>query len=109
MHRRTLLLSSACAAVVAKAASAHDWYTGLKNKAGEYCCSIHDFKPVRAWIDPTDGLWHALYPTADGKMIEYAIPPEIILPDEMNKEPFQAHLAVVYGKPRCFLRKAAGG
>lgn len=88
---------------------AHDWYTGLKNKRNEMCCSIHDFKPVKAWIDETDGLWHAIYPYADGRTQEFAIPEDIILPDELNKEPFQAHLAVLYGKPRCFLRKSTGG
>lgn len=107
--RWTILVLVVAAIVLwATGVFAHDWYTGLQNKAGEYCCNKHDFKPVRAWVDPTDGLWHAMYPTKDGE-VEYAIPPEIILPDDKNKEPFQAHLAVVYGKPRCFLRKAAGG
>lgn len=90
-------------------AKAHDWYTGLKNKAGWSCCNMHDFKPVQAWISDVDGLWHALYPLANGEFVEYVIPPEVILDDALNQEPFQAHLAIVADKPSCFLRKAAGG
>lgn len=96
-------------------AVAHDWYTGTlipggPNK-GFSCCNQMDFKPVKAW--QVDGKWHALYPGKDGNgaesFTEYTIPDELILDDSLNKEPFQAHLAVHNGEVRCFMRKAAGG
>ena len=90
-------------------AFAHDWYSGLKNKYGWPCCDKHDFKPVRAWVDRDDGLWHALYPNDDGTVTEWIIPNDLILDDSLNKEPFQAHLAIYKGEIRCFLRKRAGG
>jgi hypothetical protein len=98
------------AAVIAlkKPAHAHDWYKGLKNYRGDFCCDIHDFKPVRAWQD-AEGLWHALYPEDDGTITEYVVDPLLVLDDHHNKEPFQAHLAVRGRVPRCFLRKASGG
>lgn len=100
------------AAVIAlkRPAHAHDWYAGLQNKRGEWCCNKHDFKPVRAWVDEKDGLWHARYPNGDGTFTEYVVDdPDTIVDDHKNLEPFQAHLAVMGGRVRCFLRKASGG
>ncbi len=87
---------------------AHDWYVGLQNKRGWICCNKDDFKPVQAWQDDAAN-WHALYPNADGTKTEYIIEEWQMVDDKFNKEPFQAHLAVMNGQVRCFLRKAAGG
>jgi hypothetical protein len=103
MHRVLLALALGLVASSCEPALAHDWYTGLTNKLGWHCCNQHDFKPVKAWQDD-DGRWHAIY---DG--VEYVVPDYAILPDEKNLEPFQAHMAVMLGVVRCFLRKAAGG
>jgi hypothetical protein len=90
-------------------AHAHDWYTGLQNQYGHYCCNKHDFKPVQAWQDD-DGLWHAMYPNDDGTFTEYVVTdPKTMVDDNKNQEPFQAHMAIVDGGVRCFLRKATGG
>lgn len=87
--------------------SAHDWYTGLHNQKGWICCNKDDFKPVRARM--IDDVWHAWYPEKDGSITEYRVPEWAIVDDKYNKEPFQAHLAVMSGQVRCFLRPGAGG
>lgn len=105
---RYVTLLTTAAILQGVAVEAHDWYTGLVNKKGWICCSKDDFKPVQAWTDD-NGQWHALYPNEDGTKTEYAIEEWQMVDDKFNKEPFQAHLAVMNGQVRCFLRKSAGG
>ena len=84
----------------------HDWYQHLKIPGSDAsCCSNKDCRPVRAYRDD-NGNWLALL---QGQWVP--IPPRVILPRGMNREPFQKHLcgsvdgSFIY----CFLEDEAGG
>ena len=104
-----LAFSSFLLIALSEPSMAHDWYSGLRNRYDLPCCNKDDFKPVKAWQDKESGQWIALYPNDDGTVTEWAIPDDLILDDNLNQEPFQAHLAIYKGQVRCFLRKRAGG
>lgn len=94
----------------------HDWYEGLKRPdAIGSCCNklkvattgetIGDCRPTRATIG-RDGIWRALI---DGDWTP--VPPEKVLPAELNQDPLQAHICahVKTKEIYCFLPKGAGG
>lgn len=82
----------------------HDWYKDLhQNGTGYSCCNNEDCRPTRAELQP-DGTWKALI---DGKWTP--IPPSVVLPTTLNKDPLHAHVcASRSGTIYCFLGAGNG-
>ncbi len=81
----------------------HGWYKGLMSPMGYSCCNDSDCRPVRAFYDGEH--WKAL---VDGKW--EMVPPNVILPDKLNKDPLHAHACRSTGGTwYCFLKGQAGG
>jgi hypothetical protein len=88
----------------------HDWYRSLtKPGTATSCCNAMrpdgegDCRPVRAVL--REGEWFALIP-GEGWL---PVPRDVILPDDMNREPLEAHACrSKAGTWHCFLRKGGG-
>jgi hypothetical protein len=87
----------------------HNWYKGLQSPMGFSCCNAMtsetegDCRPVRAFYDGEQ--WKAL---VDGKW--EAVPANVVLPDNLNKDPLHAHACRSRGGTwYCFLPGKAGG
>lgn len=89
----------------------HDWYRGL-TKPGTVmsCCNAltsdgqGDCRPVRAFFDSARDRWRAM---VDGRWED--VPPDVILPDHLNKEPLYAHACRSRGGTwYCFLKGGGG-
>ncbi len=85
----------------------HDWYRLLKR--GTYSCcngdqpgNMGDCRPVHA-APQKDGTWRVFI---GGQWID--VPPDTILPDELNKVPLHAHVCEQDGYIRCFLKGGGG-
>jgi hypothetical protein len=84
----------------------HDWYQYLKTPHGYSCCKGDvtggDCRPVQA-RPREDGQWEAYF---GGPW--QPVPPERILPDQLNRVPLHAHICEQDGYVRCFLRGGGG-
>lgn len=78
MGARWALALALGAGLGAGAAGAHDWYEGLRDRAGHSCCGGRDCRPVGLCVDPTqhEGLLidDSCYPMPAGKVLPLPSP-----------------------------------
>lgn len=97
-------------------AERHDWYQQLKQPGtGISCCNgmttkpdgtvTGDCRPTRARVTDA-GTWEAMI---DGRWTP--IPPDVVLPAELNREAIYAHVCASLATKRiyCFLPAGSGG
>ncbi len=79
---------------------AHDWYSGLVNEAGQYCCGGNDCAEVAdQYVTPMKNGYLVNVPDFFGKSVEAFVPSARARP---AKQGGNYHMCVVAGDVRCF-------
>lgn len=78
----------------------HDWYTGLQNEAGQYCCGGSDCAAVPdRYVTPIPGGYRVDIPDFKGQSVHALVPNARARP---AKEGGEYHICVVGHEVRCF-------
>lgn len=84
--------------------SAHDWYSGLKNEANQYCCGGNDCAEIGdQYVTPVKGGYEVQVPDFFGKAVSGFVPNIRAKP---AKQGGNYHMCVVGGDIRCFFYPA---
>ena len=99
-----IVLAALVALALVVPALSHDWYSGLQNEAGQYCCGGNDCAEIGdQYVKPVKGGYEVKVPDFFGKPVSGFVPNARAKP---AKQGGNYHMCVVGGDIRCFFYPA---